>query len=282
MCTGIDRAFGKLLDSLEKLNLDDNTLVVFTSDHGDMLGSHGCPKPKRPIHDTSSRVPMLMRQTGKLSPGKTSDLLFSTLDLMPTLLGLLDLDAPPGLHGQNLAQSIRDGRDDAVESITMLMISWPVFRGVITREWSFAMGPPDRPGNAFNQVLFNRRDDPHQQRNLFGHPECQPVQRELERLTRQWMDRFEDPFITIPQLARASAAKPLPRTPRQPGAVVTRHRLVSRPYQLTRELICYFKFHKLLESHLHVLPKYQDTLARCIAVAFTFDHALRIGGSCRG
>lgn len=201
MCSGIDVAFGRLLDRLSALNLDDNTIVVFTSDHGDMLGSHDAPRPKRPPHDTSARVPLLIRQPGVLPADRTRDLLISGLDMMPTLLGLMDLTPPDGVHGQNLAAPIRTGDDDAVQSIPMLMIAWPVFRGVITKEWTFGMGKPGEQ-NAFNSVLFDRTNDPHQQTNRFDDPDSAFIQAELDRQTRDWMDRFEDPFITIQDLAQ--------------------------------------------------------------------------------
>lgn len=201
MCTGIDVAFGRLLDKLEALGLDENTIVVFTSDHGDMLGSFDAPRPKRPPHDTSARVPMLIRQPGVLAPGATSDLLLSALDLMPTLLGMMGVAGPDGMDGQDLSVPIRSGDDDAVESIPMLMISWPVFRGVITKEWTFGMGRPGEE-NAFNSVLFDRANDPHQQTNLYHDPAYGEVHDEMKRLTQAWMDRFEDPFITIQEMAK--------------------------------------------------------------------------------
>ncbi|MEM1028389.1 MAG: sulfatase-like hydrolase/transferase [Planctomycetota bacterium] len=201
MCTGIDVAFGRLLDKLESLGLDDNTIVVFTSDHGDMLGSFDAPRPKRPPHDTSSHVPMLIRQPGVLPAGQTSGLLFGALDIMPTLLGLMGLDGPADMDGQDLSVPIRTGDEDAVESIPMLMISWPVFRGVITKDWTFGMGRPGEE-NDFNSVLFDRRNDPHQQSNLYADPAYKAVHAELKQLTQRWMDRFEDPFITIPEMAR--------------------------------------------------------------------------------
>lgn len=199
MCTGIDVAFGRLLDSLEEQGLDENTIVVFTSDHGDMLGSFDAPRPKRPPHDTSSHVPMLVRQPGVLPAGKTSDLLISALDMMPTLLGMMGIDGPSDMHGQNLAEPIQTGNDDAVESIPMLMISWPLFRGVITRDWTYGMGG-DNKDNGFNNVLFDRKNDPHQQTNLFHDQAYQAIHGQLKRLTEQWMEKFEDPFITIKDL----------------------------------------------------------------------------------
>lgn len=201
MCTGIDHAFGRLLDTLKEQGLEENTIVVFTSDHGDMLGSFDAPRPKRPPHDTSSRVPLLIRYPGHLAAGRQSDLLIGALDLMPSLLGLMGLSAPADVHGLDLSQPILTGDDDAVASIPLLMISWPQFRGVVTREWTFGMGKGGQE-NAFNSVLFDRRHDPNQRSNRFGEKGYRNVQKKMESLTRQWMDRFEDPFITMGDLTR--------------------------------------------------------------------------------
>lgn len=216
MCTGIDTAFGRLLDTLDRLDLADDTVVVFTSDHGDMLGSHGCPKPKRPLHDTSSRVPLILRAPDRLGlgrPGDVRQLLVGTLDLMPTLLSLLGCPVTDDLHGRDLTDPIRRRDDDAVASLPMLMISWPVYRGVVTRQWSFSMGPPDQQ-NRFNTLLFDRAADPQQQRNLVDDPGGRPIADHLRHLTRQWMDRFEDPFVTIPELVQR---QPLEHYRQPPG-----------------------------------------------------------------
>lgn len=205
MCTGVDACFGRLMEALKDMDLDENTLVVFTSDHGDMLGKFPTSPPKRPIHDISSRVPMLMRQPGVLPAGEDREVLFGTLDWMPTLLGMLDIDVPEGLHGVDLSETVAEGGEGPVDSIPMFMIGWPTFRGVVTREWTYSMGPPaNKPGgrNEFNCVLFDRERDPHQLHNLFDDPDHAELSKTLEAKTRAWMDRFEDPFITLPDLTK--------------------------------------------------------------------------------
>jgi arylsulfatase A-like enzyme len=87
MCTGVDRALGMVLDRLEERGLAENSIVVFTSDHGDLLGSHDRPWPKGFPEDLSLRVPFVMRWPGRVRPGTETDLLLGSLDLMPTLLG---------------------------------------------------------------------------------------------------------------------------------------------------------------------------------------------------
>lgn len=90
----LDEQFGRILDALKEAGLEENTLVVFTSDHGDMHGSHGVYKKGWPW-DESLRVPMLARWPGHIPAGSRAAFPISTVDLMPTLLGLCGLDAPP-------------------------------------------------------------------------------------------------------------------------------------------------------------------------------------------
>jgi len=94
MCTGLDRAFAELMQELSGRGLADNTIVVYTSDHGDMLLSHGWPYNKSVPENESCHVPLLVRWPAKLQP-RTSNLLFGTLDFMPTLLGLMGIAVPP-------------------------------------------------------------------------------------------------------------------------------------------------------------------------------------------
>src|SRR4051794_1989720 len=85
-CSALDDCMGELLRTLKETGLDKNTILIFTSDHGDMLGSHGLNKKQKP-YDESVRVPMLWRWPGTLR-ARTLDAPMNTEDIMPTLLGL--------------------------------------------------------------------------------------------------------------------------------------------------------------------------------------------------
>jgi arylsulfatase A-like enzyme len=93
MTTSIDQAPGWLLDKLDAMGLAEDTLVICTSDHGDLPISHGFTANKMRPEVESARVPLLMRLPGTLQP-RVSELLVGTLDLMPTVLSLLDLEVP--------------------------------------------------------------------------------------------------------------------------------------------------------------------------------------------
>ena len=88
MITAIDDQIGRLLDELDTLDLAEDTIILFTSDHGDMLGSHGLPLKTKPWEE-SIIVPGIIRYPRKIKAGQTSDLLISHVDIMQTLIGLI-------------------------------------------------------------------------------------------------------------------------------------------------------------------------------------------------
>jgi len=194
MCTGIDKAFGTVLDKLKEKGLDRNTIVVFTSDHGDLLKSHGRPWPKGTPEDESCRVPLVVRWPEELPAGRTSELLVGALDLMPTLLGMMDCEIPDTCQGLDLSEHIFAGRDNAVKSVPLFYFR-PDWRGVYTHRYTYAIEKKlSLPQGTFN-VLYDRKKDPRQLNNVFGKPEYKSVQQKLDKLTWKWMKKFGDNFV---------------------------------------------------------------------------------------
>ena len=102
--TGVDRAFGQILDALKELGLDKNTIVVFASDHGETMCSQHTEDPKNSPYSESMNVPFLVRFPDKIKP-RVDDLMLSSPDIMPTLLGLAGLadSIPAEVQGRNYA-----------------------------------------------------------------------------------------------------------------------------------------------------------------------------------
>ncbi|MCL5270083.1 MAG: sulfatase [bacterium] len=207
MVSGVDKAFGWLMNKLKEKGLDQNTLVVFTADHGDMLGSHEAPGPKPYPEDYSTRVPFIMRWPARLPAGADTDLLLGSLDLMPTILGLMDLPVPETCEGKNLTQPILDKRDDAVDSIPLFTL-WG-YRGVYTRQYTYTTGVTDAEYMAkhYNR-LYDRKNDPHELKNLYGDPVHKELQDRLHVLTLEWMKKLGDEGWTREQLWSICSDKP--------------------------------------------------------------------------
>lgn len=175
-------------------------------DHGDMLRSYGWAGNKGRAESSSCRVPLLMSWPGQLAPG-TSELLVGTLDLMPTLLGLLGLPVPETCQGRNAAEAIRAGRDDGVDALPLfyLPLNW---RGVYTRRhtYSVALHDPDEAGvpggrKTFD-VLYDRQADPAETRNLFDAPDAADLRAKLHAQTLEMMRRFADGGLRSSEIIR--------------------------------------------------------------------------------
>ncbi|MHB8969558.1 MAG: sulfatase-like hydrolase/transferase [Pirellulaceae bacterium] len=206
MISGIDRAFGQLMQKLDERGLANNTIVVFTSDHGDMLRSYDWPNNKGRAEHLSSRVPLLVRWPARLQPG-TTDLLIGTFDLMPTLLGLLELPVPETCQGRDASAAMLQQRDDGVEAqpLFFLPLNW---RGVYTKRFTYSValhgpGEPNIPGGSdtFN-VLYDRQADPWETRNLFHDPAFQDVRQQLHAQTLDLMQRFGDTGLNNDELLK--------------------------------------------------------------------------------
>ncbi len=215
MCSEIDHHFGRLLWKLEEKGLDDNTLVVFTSDHGETFGAHAAQCHKGNPEDVAVRIPLVMRMPGVLPSCHVSELLIGMLDMAPTLLGMMGHEVPPNWQGQNLASAIRAQDDDAVESIPIFNFK-PSWRGVYTRRYTFALEQIERTANLHTRlgsdlsprrqytrshnVLYDRDVDPLQLNNLINSTEHMDLAWELTHCTHDWCQQFRDPFLSYKRL----------------------------------------------------------------------------------
>ena len=208
MCTSLDNAFGELMRELQTLGLTENTLVVYTSDHGDALMSHGWPGNKGVPEIESIRVPLLIRWPGRLQP-RVSELLFGTLDFMPTLLDMLGLAPPPTCQGRNLANAIRTADDAAVESVPLFYFAGN-WRGIYTRQHTYAFELPGGELDDYAKTvgwkhyacLYDHALDPRELNNLFDNPGQQPLRDKLHAQTLAWMKTFADTGIPYKELVR--------------------------------------------------------------------------------
>ncbi len=185
----IDHEFGRLMTQLHKRGLDDNTLVIYTSDHGNMMGAFNYLGKEMPYHE-STGVPLLMRWPGQLEAGSTYDTPFGAPDIFPTLLGMSGIDMPDGIDGMDLSGDIRGLPDAPSQEAAYLAVwdapvtPWPGWRGVRTKRHLFAR-KQDKPW-----MLFDLVDDPWQLNDL--RKADIPLRRELDKMTGEIMERLGD------------------------------------------------------------------------------------------
>lgn len=198
-CTALDECVGTLWRTLRELEIERDTIFVFTSDHGDMLHSHGEIRKQRPW-DESIRVPLLIRYPRLLGEGgKTLDGLISSEDLMPTLLGLAGVPVPASVEGEDFSHYMQGG-DDPSDGAALIMCPAPFgewlrsrggreYRGVRTRRSTYVR-TLDGPW-----LLYDNQADPHQLENLIGNPQHADLQKELDAVLRRKLLESGDQFL---------------------------------------------------------------------------------------
>jgi arylsulfatase A-like enzyme len=186
---GVDDQFGRLLRGIDEAGLASDTIVVFTSDHGNCIGSHNEISKNNP-YDESLRVPFLIRWSGVI-PSRRDDLLLSVPDIMPTLLSLMGakLEIPQEVEGTDYSELFQGGAQTRPTSALYFQFERKE-RGVRTARYTLALtGHGERP----LALLFDNQEDPFQLRNLAeSRPELlrQLLHEELE----PWLRRTRDPW----------------------------------------------------------------------------------------
>lgn len=193
--TFIDAEIGRLLNALEDGGLADNTVVIHTTDHGDMTGSHGGQFNKGPImYDELYRVPLIIRDPRLSSAGHTCPAMVSTVDLMPTIVELAGVDVPDGVEGSSLVPFLGDtDLDDPARTSVFGEYhggEWGLYsqRMVRTRTAKLVYSPHG------TDELYDLVADPHELTNLIDIEASQPLLTELETLLVEWMRRTKDPL----------------------------------------------------------------------------------------
>lgn len=191
----LDDCVGSLVQTLKECDLDKNTIFVFTSDHGDMLGSQGHFRKQKPW-DESVRVPFLVRCPDMHgSSGRTVETPFNTPDIMPTLLGLCDIGIPETVEGDDFSTAVH-GSGQPRKNAAILSCPWPFakyglaeFRGIRTQNHTYVRrheGP---------WLLYDNRKDPYQLENLSGKPDHREMQNKLDSLLAQRLNETNDEFL---------------------------------------------------------------------------------------
>ncbi len=159
--TGLDHHFGRLFKTLKKMDQFDNTIIIFASDNGLAVGSHGL-MGKQSIYEHSTKVPLIIAGPG--IPKGESDALTYLMDVFPTLCELLKAPIPTGLDGQSLAPIIH-GKASRVRK-TLFSAYKNHQRSVRDDRWKLIRYP------LINKtLLFDLKKDPHETQNLAENPE---------------------------------------------------------------------------------------------------------------
>lgn len=208
---GIDQQFGRMLEFLKAHDMEENTLVVLSSDHGEMLGSHGLMS-KNVWYEESIHIPLLIRQKGRLEQRNYEEIVASP-DHMPTLLELLGLPVPESCTGTSHAEGLC-GQEGQVPS-DMFICSYPGgaemvgefsklglnhksygWRGIKDKNHTYVITNGYAPGEPQAEYLYDHNDDPYEKRPLLVSKldDTEQVQHYRDRLNH-YLLLTDDPFL---------------------------------------------------------------------------------------
>ncbi len=194
----LDHCLGEVLKTLRETGAEEDTILVFTSDHGDMLGSQGLFKKQKPF-DESIRVPLLVRWPRGLGTNAQSvPAVFNSEDLMPTLLGLVGLAIPKTVDGLDYSGYLRGGPSPGDGASLILCVApfgeWErraggrEYRGVRTTRYTYAR---DLKGP---WLLFDNEIDPYQTNNLVNSSSWEALRTDLDNLLKKKLQASHDEF----------------------------------------------------------------------------------------
>jgi len=199
MISLMDEQIGHILDKLDALGLADNTLIVFSTDHGHFLGQHGLIA-KGPFHyEDMLKLPFIVRWAGQVPAGQTSDALQSLVDLAPSFLSAAELGIPGEMQGVNQLEVWRGKQNEARNHIICENRHNPVMphlRTYVNKRYKLTVYRSE----AFGE-LFDLQEDPDELNNLWDAPGAAGIKLELLHKFLQ-ADLANEP-IRMPRIAHA-------------------------------------------------------------------------------
>jgi arylsulfatase A-like enzyme len=199
--TLVDDAVGKILNALDEAEIADNTIFIFTSEHGDLVGTHGMME-MRTFYEEAAKVPLIIRAPMHNKESKLIDGNFGQIDLVPTLLDLLGQDIPEHLQGTSKSDVIKGKTDLEGNEVFMEhngigdrnlgtpainMLNNMQWRSIVTSDrWKLNLCATDQC------ELFNLNDDPFEENNLFNDPENKDKIRIMAAKIRMWQHETGD------------------------------------------------------------------------------------------
>jgi len=177
MVTSLDDCIGRISKALEAAGIADDTILCFSSDHGDMLGSQGHVLKQRPWEE-SINIPFILRYPRKVKAAQKRDWIVTSVDFMPTLLGLAGAPVPKNVQGMDLSATFRGDSKTERDAAFLFNVhrgggpkcDW---RGIRTKKWVYAF-------HKFGDwIMYDLENDPYQLKNLIDDPKYAAQKKQL-------------------------------------------------------------------------------------------------------
>jgi arylsulfatase A-like enzyme len=199
MAQNMDDNLGRLMGYLEDSGQAKDTILVFTSDHGEMHGSHGRLNKMVPYAEAMN-IPLIIRWPGRIDPGSRIDPLQTPMDHLPTLCGLAGIRIPQEVDGTDLSRVIlgkeKDGREEVlIGSYTshwdffQTGTRWPEWRGIKTKQYTYCKWLTGE------EELYDDMEDPFQMKNLAAGTAEPPVLKRLRGRLKDFLEAAHDDFL---------------------------------------------------------------------------------------
>lgn len=206
--SGVDDGVVEVMAALERLGLTKNTLVVYAADQGWMGGQNGMwgmGDHFRPIgaHDLMMQIPFIFHQPGRIAAGRTSDILVSNYDFMPTVLGYLGLGDRMPRHPKSPGRDFSPvllGKEIAWDNVVFYEME--TCRAVRADDWKLVVRHPDGP-----HELYDMKSDPRERFNLFGQPGMDTRRAEMQGKLEAFFNQYADPQYDIWKGGRSKAKR---------------------------------------------------------------------------
>ncbi len=211
MVKRLDEALGRLMDALKSLGLLEETITLFTSDHGCHFKTRNHTY-KRSCHESSIRIPAVMWGPGL--QGRRIEQLVSLIDLAPTLLDAAGLPIPPQMQGRSAMPLVQGSAQPWPEEVFIQVTGPEMGRAVRTRRWKYCVAAPGKPPQEqisaeryVEGFLYDLLADPYELRNLVGYESHRPVAAVMrQRLIRRMVEAGEPEPIIEPAPSRPAGA----------------------------------------------------------------------------
>ena len=190
-CSYIDKQIGSVLSALDEEGLASNTIVVFASDHGDFVGTHGCIWKSDSLYDELVRVPFIMRFPPQVKPGTSNAALVSSIDVLPTLLGLCGLNTPEAVDGRSLRELLEGKTEQFRDQVVCHNDRMIMLRD---RDWKLVLYrmSPDKP---IDLELYDMHQMPLEIHNRANDPKAAEALARMCRLLISWLEETDHPHM---------------------------------------------------------------------------------------
>ncbi|RKR12145.1 putative sulfatase [Maribacter vaceletii] len=189
MVSHIDDSVGRILDFLEENNLSENTIVVFTSDHGDMFFEHN-RRNKGVPYEASSRIPFVIRYPDKIKAKKVINTAYTNVDFAPTILSIMDIKSNANFHGLDTSDDFLNSKKNITsDRITYFAKSGGWWVSAVNNRYKLVLDKKEKP------YLFDLEVDPDELVNFYNHKDYEGIAKKMHTELFSQMKKYDEPGL---------------------------------------------------------------------------------------